>query len=42
MPSKKEVPAASKLVSSSAKTKTADDLENEEYLREVELAIENH
>lgn len=42
MPSKKEVPAASKLVSRSAKTKTEEDLENEEYLRQLELAIENH
>jgi hypothetical protein len=42
MPSKKEVPATSKLVSRSAKTKTEEDLENEEYLRQLELAIENH
>jgi hypothetical protein len=40
MPSKKEAPPAPRLVSRPAKT--AEDLENEEYLRQLELAIENH
>ncbi|AIF84281.1 hypothetical protein NTE_02227 [Candidatus Nitrososphaera evergladensis SR1] len=41
MPSKKEVPLAPRLVVSK-RAKTAEDLENEEYLRQLELAIENH
>jgi hypothetical protein len=39
MPSKKEAPVAPKLVA--RPVKTAQDLENE-YLRQLELAIENH
>ncbi|MEO9363878.1 MAG: hypothetical protein ABI348_08260 [Nitrososphaera sp.] len=40
MPSKKEAPLAPKLVA--RPVKTAQDLESEEYLRQLELAIENH
>jgi ribosomal protein S10 len=40
MPHKKEILPTPKLVSKAAKS--AEDLEREEYLRLLELAIENH